>query len=130
MVIGPRLQAALLERRGGPSPTTPPRCPPVGSGGSRTAALDAKRSPQPKVGKMAKPQTLRVSCVDDGQMSRPVASTPDDNRLNTAETSVEWVAARPSHAMEHVTPFLTAGLAWTNLPRVPPIVGVSYVVCT
>lgn len=79
---------------------------------------------------MTKPQTLRVSCVDDGRMSRPVASTSGDNRLNTAETSVEWVAARPSHAMEHVTPFLTAGLAWTNLPRVPPIVGVSYVVCT
>jgi hypothetical protein len=87
-------------------------------------------SPQPKVEKMAKPQTLRVSCVDDGQMSRPVASTSDDNRLNTAETSAEWVAARPSHVMEHVTPFLTAGLAWTNLPRVPPIVGVSHVVCT
>jgi hypothetical protein len=129
MVIGPRLQAALLERRGGPSPTTPPRAVRLWG----VAVLGPQLwmpSPQPKVGKMAKPQTLRVSCVDDGQMSRPVASTSDDNRLNTAETSAEWVAARPSHAMEHVTPFLTAGLAWTNLPRVPPIVGVSHVVCT
>jgi hypothetical protein len=129
MVIGPRLQAALLERRGGPSPTTPPRCPPCGEWrfSDRSSGCQAESTTESR--EMAKPQTLRVSCVDDGQMSRPVASTSGNNRLNTAETSAQWVAARPSHAMEHVTPFLTAGLAWTNLPRVPPIVGVSDVVC-
>lgn len=120
MVIGPRLQAALLERRGGPSPTMPPRCPPVGSGGSRTAALDVKRSSRPKVGVMAKPHTpLRGSSVDDGRMSGPVATTSDDNLVRTAEASGDWQVVRQSHAMEHVMPFLTAGLAWSNLPRVP-----------
>jgi hypothetical protein len=94
MVVGPRLQQRCWSTAVGPSPDYAAAVSPAGSGGSRTATLKAKRSSRPKVGEMAKPQTLLgVPSVDNGRIFRPVASTSEDNRLNTAETGGEWAAA-------------------------------------
>ena len=76
---------------------------------------------------MPKPQTLQrvVPSHGDGRVTRRVVRNSNVNRLPEPETSGTWRPVRQSHAMEHVKPFPSVGLPWTNFPRVTQIVGVS-----
>ena len=128
MVIGPRLQQRCWSTAAGPSPDYAAAVSPAGSGGSRTAALKAKRSSRPKVGEMAKPQTLlRVPSVDTDECLDPSPV----HRMTTVSTQLKpGVSGRRSpvscNGAGHA--FSDGWLSVDQPSASPPIVGVFDVV--